>query len=89
MRANHESSSICIFTARVGVKNNDFFTVLTSMKYGWKKLDDKGVNIALETVAPAGRVSRRPATTCVRLEQPATAMTEVYARSDGYARFLK
>jgi catalase-peroxidase len=40
MGANYDGSANGIFTDRVGVLTNDFFTVLTSMDYEWKKLDD-------------------------------------------------
>ena len=40
MGANYDGSAHGIFTDRVGVLTNDFFTVLTSMDYEWKKQDE-------------------------------------------------
>ncbi len=48
MGANHDGSAHGIFTDRVGVLTNDFFTVLTSMDYEWKKLGDKGMTFSLD-----------------------------------------
>ena len=48
MNANHDGSKHGIFTNRPGVLTNDFFTVLTSMDYEWKKADPKGMTFMLD-----------------------------------------
>jgi catalase (peroxidase I) len=40
---DHDGSAHGIFTDRVGVLTIDFFTVLTSMEYEWKKEDEAGL----------------------------------------------
>ncbi|RZL45304.1 MAG: catalase/peroxidase HPI, partial [Variovorax sp.] len=46
--ANHDGSAHGVFTDRVGVLTNDFFTVLTSTDYEWKKTDEKGMTFTLD-----------------------------------------
>src|SRR5450755_2486457 len=48
MGANYDGSANGIFTDRIGVLTNDFFTVLTSMDYEWKKQDEKGMMFSLD-----------------------------------------
>ncbi len=45
---NHDGARHGIFTDRVGVLTNDFFTVLTSMDYEWKKADAAGTTFTLD-----------------------------------------
>jgi catalase-peroxidase len=90
MGANHDGSSNGIFTDRVGVLTNDFFTVLTSMDYEWKKLDDKGMSFSLDDRS-TGK-SRFKATRndlVFGSNSQLRAIAEVYASSDGHARFVK
>jgi catalase-peroxidase len=48
MGANYDGSANGIFTDRVGVLTNDFFTVVTSMDYEWKKLDETNLMFSLD-----------------------------------------
>ena len=47
-RATTTAPTHGIFTDRAGVLTNDFFTVLTSMDYEWKKADPKGMTFMLD-----------------------------------------
>ena len=90
MGANHDGSANGIFTDRVGVLTNDFFIVLTSMDYDWKKLDDKGMSFSLDDRG-TGK-SRFKATRndlVFGSNSQLRAIAEVYASSDGHARFVK
>jgi len=87
--ANHDGSSTGVFTDRVGVLSNDFFTVLTSMDYEWKKLDERGMTFSLEERKSG--VARFQATRCDLVfgaNSQLRAVAEVYAGSDGHARFV-
>jgi catalase (peroxidase I) len=50
---DHDGSAHGIFTDRVGVLTIDFFTVLTSMEYEWKKEDEAGLLFSLHDRASA------------------------------------
>ena len=88
--ANHDGSAHGVFTDRVGVLSNDFFTVLTSTDYEWKKTDDKGLSFSLDD-----RASGQTRFTATRNDlifgsnSQLRAVAEVYAGSDGHARFVK
>ena len=87
--ANHDGSAGGVFTDRVGVLSNDFFTVLTSMDYEWKKSDEKGMTFSLHDRA-IGQ-PRFKATRCDLIfgaNSQLRAVAEVYAASDGHARFV-
>ena len=90
MGANHDGSTHGIFTDRVGVLTNDFFTVLTSMEYEWKKEDEAGLLFSLHD-----RASGEPRFKATRSDlifgsnSQLRAVAEVYASSDGHARFVK
>ena len=90
MGANHDGSSTGVFTDRVGVLSNDFFTALTSMDFEWKKADDKGMAFTLDD-RDSG-VTRYQATRCDLIfgaNSQLRAVAEVYAASDGQARFVR
>jgi len=90
MGANHDGSTRGIFTDRVGVLSNDFFRVLTSVDHEWKKADDKAM--AFSIVDRATGVQRFEATRCDLVfgsNSQLRAVAEVYAGSDGHARFVK
>jgi catalase-peroxidase len=90
MNANYDSSRHGIFTDRVGVLTNDFFTVLTSMNYEWKKTDAKGMVFALDDRTTGEH--RFTATRCDLVFGSNTqlrAVAEVYGSTDGHARFVK
>lgn len=90
MGANHDRSSSGTFTDRVGVLSNDFFTVLTSMAYEWKKVDEKGMTFTLDDRESG--IARFEATRCDLIfgaNSQLRAVAEVYAASDGQARFVR
>ncbi|MFD2787180.1 catalase/peroxidase HPI [Hymenobacter rubripertinctus] len=90
MNANHDNSKHGVFTDRVGVLTNDFFTVLTSMDFEWKKADTQGMMFALED-----RKTGQQRFTATRSDlifgsnSQLRAVAEVYAGSDGQKRFVK
>jgi catalase-peroxidase len=90
MGANHDGSANGIFTDRVGVLTNDFFTVLTSMDYEWKKQDENGMVFSLDD-----RATGKPRFKATRNDlifgsnSQLRAVAEVYASRDGHARFVK
>jgi catalase-peroxidase len=90
MGANHDGSACGVFTDRVGVLTNDFFRVLTSVDHEWKKVDDKAM--AFSIVDRATGKQRFEAARCDLVfgsNSQLRAVAEVYAGSDGHARFVK
>ena len=91
MNANHDGSEHGIFTDRVGVLTNDFFTVLTSTDYDWKKSDSRGHDL----LAQRPRLGREPLLGYPRSDlvfganSQLRAVAEVYAGADGHKRFVK
>ena len=86
---NHDGSDHGTFTDRVGVLTNDYFTVLTSMDYEWKKQDEAGMTFALDRRDGGG--TAYTATRCDLLfgsNQQLRAVADVYAASDGHERFV-
>jgi catalase-peroxidase len=90
MNANHDSSPYGIFTDHVGVLTNDFFKVLTSTDYEWKKDDASGMTFSLEPRAAGkkGYVATR-ADLVFGSNSQLRAVAEAYAGSDGHPRFVK
>jgi catalase-peroxidase len=90
MGANYDGSASGIFTDRVGVLTNDFFTVLTSMEYDWKKDDEAGMKFSLND-----RATGKPRFKATRSDlifgsnSQLRAVAEVYSSSDGHARFVR
>ncbi|MES3151577.1 catalase/peroxidase HPI [Sphingomonas faeni] len=90
MGANYDNSAKGVFTDRVGVLTNDFFTVLTSMDYEWKKTDATGMTFSLDD-RNTGQ-SRFQATRSDLIfgsNSQLRAVAEVYASGDGHTRFVK
>ena len=90
MGANHDGSACGVFTDRVGVLTNDFFRVLTSVDFEWKKADEKAKSFAI--VDRATGEQRFEATRCDLVfgsNSQLRAVAEVYAGSDGHLRFVK
>ena len=86
--ANWDGSHDGIFTDRVGALTNDFFAVLTSMDYEWKKADELGKRFTL--VTRDGGEQRFTATRndlIIGANSQLRAVAEVYASADGGARF--
>jgi catalase-peroxidase len=90
MGSNYDGSANGIFTDTVGVLTTDFFTVLTSMDFEWKKLDEKGMRFSLDD-----RETGEPRFTATRSDlifgsnSQLRAVAEVYASEGGHARFLR
>ena len=90
LNLNHDGSNHGIFTDRVGVLTNDFFTVLTSMDYAWKKADPSAMTFTLDD-----RESGQTKFTATRCDlvfganAQLRAVAEVYAGSDGHERFVR
>jgi len=87
--ANHDGSANGIFTDRVGVLTNDFFTVLTSMDMNGRSRTKTAWSFRSTTAR------RRTALQATRNDlifgsnSQLRAVAEVYASSDGHARFVK
>ena len=90
MGANYDGSANGIFTDRVGVLTNDFFTVLTSMDYEWKKEDQTGMVFSLDDRATGKTRFKATRNDLIfGSNSHLRAVAEVYASSDGQARFVK
>ena len=90
MGANYDGSAHGIFTDRVGVLTNDFFTALTSADYEWKKLDDTGMTFSLDERATGRtRFQALRSDLVFGSNSQLRAVAEVYAASDGHSRFVK
>ena len=90
MGANYDESARGIFTDKVGVLTTDFFTVLTSMDYEWKKMDGKGMNFSLnERTTGAQRFTATRSDLIFGSNSQLRAVSEVYASHDGHVRFVE
>ncbi len=90
MNANHDGSAHGIFTDRVGVLTNDFFTVLTSMDFEWTKADAPGMTFSLDDrTTGKKRFTATRADLVFGANSQLRAVAEVYAGRDGHQRFLK
>jgi catalase-peroxidase len=90
MGANYDGSANGIFTDRVGVLTNDFFTVLTSMDYEWKKKDETDMIFSLDDRSTGEtRFKATRSDLIFGSNSQLRAVAEVYASSDGHARFVK
>jgi catalase-peroxidase len=90
MGANYDGSANGIFTDRVGVLTNDFFTVVTSMDYEWKKLDETNLMFSLDDRATGEtRFKATRSDLIFGSNSQLRAVAEVYASSDGHTRFVK
>ena len=90
MGSNHDGSAHGIFTDRVGVLSNDFFKVLTSVDYEWKKLDAAGTDFALDDrITGATRYHATRNDLVFGSNSQLRAVAEVYASANGHARFVK
>ncbi|MFY9294049.1 MAG: catalase/peroxidase HPI [Methylorubrum rhodinum] len=90
LNLNHDGSNHGIFTDRVGVLTNDFFTVLTSMDYAWKTADASAMTFTLDD-RESGE-TKYTATRCDLVfgsNAQLRAVTEVYAGTDGHERFVR
>jgi len=89
MGANHDGSHDGVFTDRVGVLTNDFFVVLTSMDYEWKRLDETNMRFSLHDRATGEERFKATRSDLVfGANSQLRALAEVYASSDGLGRFV-
>ena len=90
MNANHDGSAHGVFTDKVGVLTNDFFNVLTSTDYAWKKTDDTAMTFTLENrkTGESSFVATR-ADLVFGSNNQLRAVAEAYAGNDGHKRFVK
>jgi catalase-peroxidase len=89
LNANHDGSDNGVFTDRVGVLSNDFFVALTDTDLVWEKRDEAGLHFALknrETGATKYTATRNDLVFGSNAQLRAIA--DVYAGSDGHARFV-
>jgi catalase-peroxidase len=90
MNANHDGSHHGIFTDHVGVLTNDFFNVLTSMDFDWKKTDANGMTFSLnDRTTGTQRFTATRSDLIFGSNSQLRAVSEVYAGSDGHKRFVK
>ena len=90
MNANYDGSRHGIFTDREGVLTNDFFAVLTSTDYEWKKSDSRGMTFWLtDRTTGKNRYSATRADLLFGSNSQLRAVAEVYAGNDGHKRFVK
>ncbi|MCA8829870.1 catalase/peroxidase HPI [Hymenobacter pini] len=90
MNANYDGSDHGIFTDRVGVLTNDFFTVLTSTDFEWKKVDPHGYVMSLnDRKTGQKRFTATRADLVFGSNNQLRAVAEVYAGADGHKRFVQ
>ena len=88
--ANFDGSKNGVFTDRVGVLSNDFFSNLLDMRYEWKATDESS-----ELFEGRDRLSGEVKFTATRADlvfgsnAVLRAVAEVYASSDGKEKFVK
>ena len=69
---------------------NDFFIVLTSMDYEWKKADPKGMTFRLDDrVTGENRFTATRSDLVFGSNSQLRAVAEVFAGCDGHQRFIK
>ena len=90
MNANHDGSGHGIFTERVGVLTTDFFKVLTSTDYEWKKADATGMMFVLaDRHTGESRFTATRADLMFGSNSQLRSIAEVFAGADGHELFLK
>jgi catalase-peroxidase len=73
----------------VGVLTNDFFTIVTSMDYKWKKMDEYDLNFSLDDRATGEtRFTATRNDLIFGSNSQLRAVAEVYASRDGHTRFV-
>lgn len=87
--ANYDGSPNGIFTERVGTLSNDFFKVVTSMDYEWKKDDALGMAFSLVDRATGElRFKALRSDLIFGSNSGLRAVAEVFASNDGLPRFV-
>jgi catalase-peroxidase len=89
LNCNHDGSNTGIFTDRQGVLTNDFFIQLTSTDLVWEKADESAMHFTLKDRA-TGHTKFTASRNDLVFGSNAQlrAVVDVYAASDGHARFV-
>jgi catalase-peroxidase len=85
---NHGGSKHGVFTEKVGTLNTDFFNVLTSMTYIWEPAGANLYNLRNRTTGEVKFTATR-VDLVFGSNSILRAYAEVYAQSDGQAKFVK
>jgi catalase-peroxidase len=85
---NHGGTKHGVFTEKVGTLNTDFFCVLTSMTYIWEPAGENLYNLRNRTTGEIKFTATR-VDLVFGSNSILRAYAEVYAQSDGQAKFVK
>ena len=85
---NYGGTKLGVFTEKVGTLNTDFFSVLTSMTYIWEPAGENLYNLRNRTTGEVKFTATR-ADLVFGSNSILRAYAEVYAQSDGQAKFVK
>ena len=85
---NHGGTKHGVFTEKVGTLNTDFFSVLTSMTYIWEPAGENLYNLRNRTTGEVKFTATR-VDLVFGSNSILRAYAEVYAQSDGQAKFVK
>ena len=85
---NYGGTKHGVFTEKVGTLNTDFFSVLTSMTYIWEPAGENIYNLRNRTTGEVKFTATR-ADLVFGSNSILRAYAEVYAQSDGQAKFVK
>ena len=89
LNLNHDGSDLGVFTDSIGVLTNDFFVNLLDVDLVWKKQDAAGLSFALtDRTSGALRFTATRNDLVFGSNAQLRAIAEVYAASDGHARFV-
>jgi catalase-peroxidase len=89
VNANFDNSKHGIFTDRIGVLTNDFFTVLTSMDFEWKPADAAGMTFLLDDRATGQtRFTATRSDLVFGSNTQLRSVAEVFAGHDGHELFV-
>ena len=85
---NYAGTKHGVFTEKVGTLNTDFFRVLTSMTYIWEPAGENVYNLRNRTTGEVKFTATR-VDLVFGSNSILRAYAEVYAQSDGHAKFVK
>jgi catalase-peroxidase len=85
---NYSGTKHGVFTEKVGTLNTDFFSVLTSMTYIWEPAGENVYNLRNRTTGEVKFTATR-VDLVFGSNSILRAYAEVYAQSDGQAKFVK
>lgn len=86
--ANYGKSQHGVFTTRVGVLSNDFFTTLTGMNYSWKPTGRNSYDI-IERKTGAAKFTGTRVDLVFGSNSILRAIAEVYAQDDNQEKFVR